>query len=594
MINSGASIEERLATAREELSARLGAEYPPERRILFNRGDLIKIVDAAIQAYFVRHAMDANPLQRRDLIISILETLTVPDAAEAGNRRNPHKAAIEAARAQVQPLVLQHISADAAAEMPRPAFEAQLTDWVKRHLAEAKIQLNFPEQRELIEVLIAEMLGLGPLDPLIADETVSAIMVNGPKQVFVKRRGILELTDVSFRDEQHLMSICTKIATRTGGRIDEARPIVDGRLSDGSRATIIMPPLAIDGISISIRKFPKKAITLDTMAANNSLSPAMARVLKIAALCRLNILISGNGTDSGKTTLLNALSLMIGNKERVVTIEDGAELQLPQPHVVRLKTRAALPTEEISEITVRDLLKTTLLMLPDRIIIGECRGAEALDIIEAMNAGHDGLMSTINANTPLDALTRLENMMGSAGANLPSRATRNLIASSVHLICQVNRMRDGARRVTRITEVVGVEGDTIATQDLFTFEFQGEGADGKLRGAYQSSGIRPAFLPRAEYFGFDRDLLEAMGLTSDDEQTRKESDSDRSESERPDAIQRSGRRSDSERSDAIPRSGVPFFITEGQKRALRERGLTDDEIRNMTPIEAHQLLGLSS
>ena len=503
-----ATIEERLAVAREELSARLGAEIRPERRALLNRGDMAKIVDAAVQAYFVRHAMDANPLARRDLITDILQSLIAPDPADAGNRRGPHKAAIEAAKAQIQPLVLEHMDVGAAAEMPRPAFEAQLTGWVKELLAETKIQLNFTEQRELVESLIADMLGLGPLEPLIADETISDIMVNGPKQIYVERRGKLEVTDVQFRDNAHLMNICTKIVTRIGRRIDESRPLVDARLPDGSRVNIIIPPLAIDGASISIRKFSKKSITLDIMAANLSISPQMATLLKIAARCRLNILISG-GTGSGKTTLLNALSRMIDSTERTVTIEDAAELQLQQPHVVRLETRPP-NLEGTGEINMRDLLKNALRMRPDRIIIGECRGEEALDMLQAMNTGHDGSMSTIHANNPREALTRLENMIGMSGINLPSRAMRTQIASAVHLICQVNRMRDGTRRVSHITEVVGMEGDIITTQDLFTFQFQGETADGKLKGAFQPSGIRPTFLPRAEYFGLDRALLEVI------------------------------------------------------------------------------------
>ena len=508
LTESNATIEERLLIAREELSARLGAEIRPERRALLTRGDLAKIVDAAVQAYFVRHAMDANPLARRDLITDILQTLITPEEADSGRGRNQHKAAIEAAKAQIQPLVLEHMDVGAAAEMPRPAFEAQLTGWVKELLAETKIQLNFTEQRELVESLIADMLGLGPLEPLIADETVSDIMVNGPKQVYVERRGKLELTDVVFRDNPHLMNICTKIVTRIGRRIDESRPLVDARLPDGSRVNIIIPPLAIDGASVSIRKFSKKSITLDIMAANLSMSPAMATLLKIAARCRLNILISG-GTGSGKTTLLNALSRMIDSTERTVTIEDAAELQLQQPHVVRLETRPP-NLEGTGEINMRDLLKNALRMRPDRIIIGECRGEEALDMLQAMNTGHDGSMSTIHANNPREALTRLENMIGMAGINLPSRAMRTQIASAVHLICQVQRMRDGGRRVSHITEVVGMEGEIITTQDLFTFQFQGEGTDGKLKGAFLPSGIRPAFLPRAEMFGLDKALMEII------------------------------------------------------------------------------------
>jgi pilus assembly protein CpaF len=511
-IDVATSIEDQLATAREQLIARLGSEIRAERRALLSRGELAKLVDAAVQAYFVRNNVDPNPLARRDLVTGIMQTLLQPSAPESEEattaRRGPHRAAIEAAKAQIQPLVLEHMDVAAAAEMPRPAFEAQLTGWVKELLAETKIQLNFVEQRELVESLIADMLGLGPLEPLMADETVTDIMVNGPKQVYVERKGKLELTEVVFRDDAHLMNVATKIVTRVGRRIDEARPLVDARLMDGSRVNIIIPPLALDGISMSIRRFAKKTITLDIMAQNGNISPAMATLLKISARCRLNVLISG-GTGSGKTTLLNALSRMIDAQERTVTIEDAAELQLQQPHVVRLETRPP-NLEGGGEVTMRDLLKNALRMRPDRIIIGECRGEEALDMLQAMNTGHDGSMSTVHANTPREALTRLENMIGMTGINLPSKAMRTQIAAAIHLICQVNRMRDGVRRVTQIMEVVGMEGDVITTQELFSYQFQGENSDGKLRGNFVPSGIRPAFLPRAEYYGLDRTLLEVI------------------------------------------------------------------------------------
>jgi len=505
------SLEEKLTAARSHLIARLGSEIRPERRSLLSRGELAKLVDAAVQAHFVRNAINADPLARRDLVTVILQELltpTMPDPEAAGNRRAPHRALVESAKAQIQPLVLEHMDIAAAAEMPRAAFEAQLTGWVKELLAETKIQLNFAEQRELVESLIADMLGLGPLEPLMSDETITDIMVNGPRQVYVERRGKLELADIQFRDDQHVMNIATKIVTRIGRRIDEARPLVDARLEDGSRVNIIIPPLALDGPSISIRKFAKKTITLDIMAQTGSISGPMATVLKIAARCRLNILISG-GTGSGKTTLLNAMSRMIDPAERTVTIEDAAELQLQQPHVVRLETRPP-NLEGSGEITMRDLLKNALRMRPDRIIIGECRGEEALDMLQAMNTGHDGSMSTIHANNPREALTRLENMIGMGGINLPSKAMRTQIASAIHLVAQVNRMRDGARRVTHLVEVVGMEGDVITTQELFNYQFQGETGEGRLRGTFNSSGIRPAFLPRAEYYGLDRALLEAI------------------------------------------------------------------------------------
>ena len=508
----GSPVEDRLLTAKEQLIARLNAEVRPERRSLLSRGELAKVVDAAVQAYLVRHGMEANPLDRRDLVTSIMEALLHPGRSESNSDgsgpRRSHRAAIDAAKAHIQPLVLEHMDVAAAADMPRAVFEAQLSGWVKDLLTESKIQLNFIEQRELVESLIADMLGLGPLEPLIEDETVTDIMVNGAKQVYVERRGKLELTDVVFRDDDHVMNVATKIVTRVGRRIDESQPLVDARLPDGSRVNIITPPLAIDGPSISIRKFSKKTITLDTMAQQANISPQMATFLKITARCRLNILISG-GTGSGKTTLLNALSRLIDLAERTVTIEDAAELQMQQPHVVRLETRPP-NLEGTGEITMRDLLRNALRMRPDRIILGEIRGAEALDVLQAMNTGHDGSMSTIHANSPREALTRLENMVGMTGINLPSKAVRTQIAAAVHLIAQVNRMRDGVRRVTHIMEVVGMEGDTITTQELFSFQFQGESADGMLRGVFKSSGIRPYFLPRAEYYGLERPLLEVI------------------------------------------------------------------------------------
>ena len=507
------SEEDRLLLAREELMARLTAELSPERISVLSRGELAKVVDAAVQGYFARNRVQADPIARRDLITALIKGLLEPNkpqapAEESGVRRAFNRSAVEAAKGQIQPLVLEHMDVAAAAEMPRAVFEAQLSGWVKDLLTENKIQLNFVEQRELVESLLADMLGLGPLEPLIEDETVTDIMVNGSQQVYVERRGKLELTGVRFRDDGHVMNVATKIVTKIGRRIDESTPLVDARLADGSRVNIIVPPLAIDGPAISIRKFSKKTITLDTMAQQANISAEMATLLKIAARCRLNILISG-GTGSGKTTLLNALSRRIDPAERTVTIEDAAELQLQQPHVVRLETRPP-NLEGSGEITMRDLLRNALRMRPDRIILGEIRGAEALDVLQAMNTGHDGSMSTIHANAPREALTRLENMVGMTGINLPSRAVRTQIAAAVHLIAQVNRMRDGIRRITHIMEVVGMEGDVITTQELFTFQFQGETTDGKLRGVFNSSGIRPHFLPRAEYYGLDRALLEIV------------------------------------------------------------------------------------
>jgi pilus assembly protein CpaF len=418
------------------------------------------------------------------------------------------RASVEAAIPRIYPQIMERIDTEVAAKLSRDELARQLGAVIAEILIEQKIQLNQTEQRHLVTVMLDDMLGLGPLEQLLVDDSITDIMVNGPKQVFVERRGKLELTDVIFRDNTHVMSIATRIVTMVGRRIDESTPLVDARLGDGSRVNIIAPPLAIDGTSISIRKFAKKGITLDMMARQHNVSPAMATLLKIAARSRLNILISG-GTGSGKTTLLNAMSQMIDTTERIVTIEDAAELQLQQPHVVRLETRPP-NLEGKGEITMRDLVKNALRMRPDRIILGEIRSAEALDMLQAMNTGHDGSLCTIHANRPREALTRLENMVSMAGFSLPARAVRMQIAAAVNMIVQVSRMRDGVRRVTAVTEIVGMEGDVITTQDLFSYQFEGEFPDGRLKGSFNSSGLRPNFTPRAEYFGLDKALLEAI------------------------------------------------------------------------------------
>ncbi|QQS14923.1 MAG: CpaF family protein [Rhodospirillales bacterium] len=423
--------------------------------------------------------------------------------------RQATRARIDSAKRTLQPILLRRMDVAAAAELPRHELELQLDDLVRDVLTEAKIQLNRAEQTELITILLDDMMGLGPIEPLIRDETVTDILINGPKQTYVERRGKLELTEVVFDDNAHLMNICNRIVSKVGRRVDESSPIADARLLDGSRVNIIIPPLALDGASVSIRKFSKKSIGFEQMATQGNMSPQMATVLRIASRCRLNVVISG-GTGSGKTTLLNALSGMIGHDERVVTIEDAAELRLQQPHVVRLETRPA-NLEGGGAISMRDLVKNALRMRPERIILGEVRGAEAVDLLQAMNTGHDGSMGTLHANRPREALTRLENMLAMANLNIPNKAMRNQIAGAVHLIVQISRMRDGMRRLTHITEITGMEGDVITTQDLFTYEFKGEGPDGKLLGTFKSSGLRPHFLPKAQYYGLDRTLMEAMG-----------------------------------------------------------------------------------
>ncbi len=432
-----------------------------------------------------------------------------PVPGGAGNTIAASRDSIDAAKERIQPMLMERIDVAKASELPRNELVGRLGELIAEILGEEKIHLNLLEQRDLVTMLLNDMLGLGPLEPLLAEESITDILVNGAKQVYVERAGKLHLSDVTFRDNAHVMNIATRIVTQIGRRVDESTPLVDARLSDGSRVNIIIPPLALDGPSISIRKFAKQRITLSIMERQRNLSPQMAMVLKIAARARLNILISG-GTGSGKTTLLNALSRMIDDGERIVTIEDAAELQLQQPHVVRLETRPS-NLEGAGEITQRDLVRNALRMRPDRIILGEIRAGEALDMLQAMNTGHDGSMCTIHANRPREALTRLENMVAMAGVKLPNEAVRSQIAAAVNLIVQISRMRDGVRRITQITEVVGMEGEVVTTQDLFTFEFEGEDADGTLHGAFTSTGLRPHFLPRSQYFGLDRALMEAMG-----------------------------------------------------------------------------------
>lgn len=416
--------------------------------------------------------------------------------------------ALRSALSRIQAILYDRIDATAAAKLSKEELHRQILELINEIVVEHRLSLHAREQEELSAAIVDDMVGLGPLEPLLRDESVNDIMVNGPYQVYVERRGKLELTDVRFRDNTHVVNIAQRIATRVGRRVDETCPICDARLEDGSRVNIIAAPLAIDGCAISIRKFSKKSITLDIMARQGNVSEPLARLLKIAAACRLNIVISG-GTGSGKTTMLNALSQLIDPGERIVTIEDAAELQLQQPHVVRLETRPP-NLEGQGEITMRDLVRNALRMRPDRIICGEVRGAEALDMLQAMNTGHDGSMCTLHANSPREAITRMENMIGMAATNLSTKAIRTQIVGAVDLFIQVSRMRDGIRRVTHVTEVVGMEGEVVTMQDLFTFEFQGEDRNGFLLGTFKPAPVRPYFSKRAAYYGLERALQGAM------------------------------------------------------------------------------------
>jgi pilus assembly protein CpaF len=409
---------------------------------------------------------------------------------------------------KVYKILMDQIDVATSSRMPREELKRQIIELIGEIVVENRIMVSTTEQQLLASQIVDDMLGFGPLEPLLRDEAITDIMVNGPYQIYIERKGKLVLSDVKFRDNAHVMSVATRIVTAVGRRVDESSPICDARLPDGSRVNVIAQPCSIKGASISIRKFAQKKITLDTMMGYGSLSPNMCKVLKICGAIRLNTIVSG-GTGSGKTTMLNALTRMIHHGERIVTIEDAAELQPQQPHVVPLETRPA-NLEGNGEITMRDLVKNALRMRPDRIILGEVRGGEAFDLLQAMNTGHDGSMGTLHANNPREALTRMENMINMAGVNLPSKAIRTQIAGAVNLIVQVQRMRDGVRRTTHVTEVVGMEGEVIVTQDLFTFEFTGEDEHGKLVGKFKSAKVRPKCLAQAAYFGLDQALLEAM------------------------------------------------------------------------------------
>jgi pilus assembly protein CpaF len=404
------------------------------------------------------------------------------------------------------------IDPNTAVHMTPEELQQETEDFVVQFVNTQGVQLNRREQKQVATDIVNDMIGFGPLEHLLNEDSVTDIMVNAPDRVYVERHGKIEKTWVTFRDQAHVMQIAQRIANRIGRRIDEASPMVDARLPDGSRINIITPPVSLNGPVLSIRKFSRRSIDMDIMVQQKNLSSKMAEFLQIATTCRLNTLVSG-GTGSGKTTLLNALSQMINPSERIVTIEDAAELRLKQPHVVRLETRPA-NIEGEGAISIRDLLKNALRMRPDRIIVGEVRGQETVDMLQAMNTGHDGSMSTIHANRATDALLRLENMITMSDAAVPGKVIRAQIAGGVDMIVQVERMRDGVRRIQEIIEVVGLEGDEVRTQTLFEFAYQGEDKEGHLIGDFVPSlGTIPTFMEKARYFGLDQKLAHIMGLS---------------------------------------------------------------------------------
>ena len=397
--------------------------------------------------------------------------------------------------------LLDKINLNALDQLSRAQIEMEVRDLVLEILEAQKGVLNATERQTLIAEVLDELLGLGPLEPLLKDESITDILVNGPNVVFIERNGLLQRAETRFQDDKHLQRIIQKIVSAVGRRIDESSPYVDARLADGSRVNAIIAPLAIDGSSMSIRKFAKKRIGMDKLVEFNSISAPMAEVLKAVVGSRRNVLISG-GTGSGKTTLLNAMSSFIDDMERVVTIEDSAELQLQQEHVVRLETRPP-NLEGRGEVSQRDLVKNALRMRPDRIIVGEVRAGEAFDMLQAMNTGHDGSMTTVHANTPRDSLSRIEQMIGMSGIDISPRAARSQIASAINVVVQVARMVDGKRRVISISEITGMESEVITMQEIFRYKITGREQDGTVIGHFESTGIRPKLLTDAAEYGIE-------------------------------------------------------------------------------------------
>jgi pilus assembly protein CpaF len=405
--------------------------------------------------------------------------------------------------------LIDSIDLSQLATMDQEAAREEIRDIVAEIIALKSIVMSISEQEDLLEDICNDVLGYGPLEPLLARDDIADIMVNGSQKCYIEVGGKVKLTNVRFRDDSHLMNVCQRIVSQVGRRVDESSPICDARLPDGSRVNVIAPPLAIDGAALTIRKFKKDKLTLQQLVKYNSISPEGAEVLRILGRVRANVLISG-GTGSGKTTLLNCLTAFIERDERVITCEDSAELQLQQPHVVRLETRPP-NLEGEGEITMRDLVKNCLRMRPERIIVGEVRGPEAFDLLQAMNTGHDGSMGTLHANSPREALSRLESMITMGGYSLPSRTIREMITSSIDVVVQAARLRDGSRRITHISEVLGMEGETIVTQDVFLYDILGEDSNGNLVGRHRSTGItKPQFSERAKYFNEEANLVEAL------------------------------------------------------------------------------------
>ncbi len=421
--------------------------------------------------------------------------------AVAAEKERKRKARLGEIKVELHKRLLDNLNLSALEHASESDLRAEIAAISSEALNEMSVVLNKDERLTLNQELYFEVMGLGPLEPLLKDETVNDILVNGPDRIFVERGGKLELTDITFKDEKHLLRIIDKIVSAVGRRVDESNPYVDARLADGSRFNAMVPPVAVDGSLVSIRKFTKEKLGIDDLIRFGAFSEDMAMYLEAAVACRLNIIVSG-GTGSGKTTTLNALSSFIDNSERILTIEDTAELQLQQVHVGRMESRPP-NVEGKGAVTQRDCLRNALRMRPDRIIVGETRGEEVIDMLQAMNTGHDGSMTTIHANSARDAVSRLENMIAMSGIEMPTKAVRSQISSAVNLIVQASRLQDGSRRMTSITELTGMEGEVITMQEIFRYERLGLNPDGTIIGRFNASGVRSHYAERFRQWGYD-------------------------------------------------------------------------------------------
>ena len=466
----------------------------------------------------------APPVPSEEIAVAQTEKAATPApaAAPAAAAKAPEAAAatppsetvtaanprMERARKRIWTDLRDGIDLKSLARMDAEAARTEIFSAVQEIGQFRGLDVTPAELQQIAKEAADDMLGFGPLEELLEMDGIADIMINGPKTIYIELKGKIQRANIEFRDNQHLLTICQRIVGVIGRRVDESSPICDARLPDGSRVNVIIPPLAVDGCSMTIRKFAKEKLTLDKLVDFKAMTPACAEMIKIIGACRANVLVSG-GTGSGKTTMLNCLTRYMSEDERIVTCEDACELQLQQPHVVRLETRPP-NLEGVGEVKMRDLIKNCLRMRPDRIIVGEVRGPEAFDLLSAMNTGHDGSMGTVHANNPREALSRMENMIAMGGLNLPTIAVREQIASAVNVIIQVQRLRDGSRKVTHVSEITGMEGEVVTMQDLFRFEYEGEDEYGRILGRQKSTGLRPILYERARMFGLEKKLLEVM------------------------------------------------------------------------------------